>query len=558
VKNVNRQQTTPVSWKKSRRGLNIEVGTSLPAGKVVPVFATHLLRQDSFKANLDINIEMSETNELLANPVRARVSAYVVPDLALARFEKSRDQFDKSYMGQPQVEGGSVVPFYDYAAMGAAGADAIYKHLGLHAPAGAQVETGYAEAYNLIHNMRLRNRSRDLFATHERSRIDTSLAQAFWDLGRFRHILPSFDQAVMEGEVALSIVDPVIPVKGIGTPSTTFQSGSLSVNESDGAATYLKFKNISQDDFDNRAYIEEDANNPGWPGIYAELQERGVTISLADIEMAKKLQSFAKVRERYTGLSDDEADEYIIDMLMQGLKIPDHALTQPILLKQEMLTFSQAKRYASDSGNMDDSMVSGFAGGSMTIRVPELQTGGIVMVLVECFPQQLFERQADPRFNNYAQVQALEAGQPQTAILPEALEDYLDPEKVDVVRNDEIDVGHATGASTFGYAPKNWKWGVFGPRLGGKFHGDLATTADRQRFWAAETTDPVLGGDFYLVPSDLQTDIFVRAGDPFELFAGGAAAITGLTQFGGLLVEETTNYEDLEEQVEVERIDQDA
>jgi len=547
MKNVNRQHTKPLDWKKSRRGMNIEVGTSLPAGKVVPVFATHLLRQDAFKANINFNIEMAETNELLANPVRARVSAYVVPDLALERFEKSRDQFDRSYMGEPQIDGGSVIPFYDFGPIGAPGVDKIYQYLGLHAPTGANIETGYAEAYNLIQNYRARARSRDL---DMRSRVDTSLAPAFWDLGRFKHLLPSFDQATMDGEVALNVVEAQMPISGLGVPSSTNgtyiggkQTGTTDVTDWADAFTGLAAKATGTD---------------GYPEVYAELQANGITISLANIEMAKKLQSFAKIRERYTGLADDEADEHIIDMLMSGLKIPDHSLTQPILLGQQTMTFSQGKRYASDSGNLDDSAVSGFAGGSMTLRVPELDTGGIVMVVVECFPQQLFERQSDPRFNIYEQVQNVPAGKPQTFCLPEAVRDFNDPEKVDVIRNDQVDQSHTVPATTFAYGPLNWQFGTFGPRLGGKFHSEVATTMDRQRFWAAETVDPVLGNDFYLVPDDLQTDVFLRAGDPFELFMSGPVAITGLTQFGGLLVEETTNYEVLEAQMDVERIDQEA
>jgi len=557
MKNVNRQQTKPLAWAKSRRGMNIEVGTSLPAGKVVPVFATHLLRQDAFKAKINFNIEMGETNELLANPVRARVSAYLVPDLALERFEGSRDQFDRSYMGEPQIEGGSVVPFFDFATMGAPGADKIYQYLGLSAPESSNVETGYAEAYNLIQNFRLRNRSRDVFAALERTRIDTSLAQAFWDLGRFQDILPSFDQAVSEGEVALNVVESQLPVKGIGLDNSPDGAASTMLRET-GGTNNMQMAFSADDGGGTTIRVAEDPDNTGYPAIFAEMQQNGITVSLANIQMAKKLQSFAKMRERFTGLSDDVADEYIIDMLMSGLRIPDQSLTQPILLNQQMMTFSQGKRYASDSGNLDDSAVSGFAGGSMTIRVPELDTGGKVMVLIECFPQQLFERQADPLFNIYEQVQRVPVGKPQAFVLPEAVRDGLDPEKVDVIRNDQIDTGHATASTTFGYAPQHWQWSTFGPRLGGKFHGEIATTADRQRFWAAETVNPELGEDFFMVPADLQTDVFLRAGDPFELFMAGPVAITGLTQFGGLLVEQTTNYEDLEAQMDVERIDQGA
>jgi len=536
MKNVNRQHTAPVSWPKSKRGFPIEVGTSLPAGKVVPVFATHLLRHDTFKAHVNFNIEMGETNELLANPTRARVSAYLVPDTALERFEKSRDQFDKSYMGEPQIEGGSVIPFYDYDVMGAAGVDKIYQHLGLDAPVGTNVETGYVEAYNLIQNFRLRNRSRDVFG----------------------NVLPSFDTAVAEGQVALNVISQALPVKGLGKLNATWGNPNTTVNETAGISQlYPTASKIDGGANDTAFYVKANATS-GLPELYAEMEENGITVSLDNIDLAKKLQTWAKVRERYTGLADDEADEYVIDMLISGYRIPDKALMQPILLNQQMMTFSQGKRYASDSGNLDDSAVSGFAGGSMSIRVPELEVGGMVMVVVECFPQQLFERQADPRFNNYEEVQALEAGLPQTAVLPDAMADHLDPEKVDVIYNRQIDTGHSAGGTKHGYAPLNWKWTSNGPRLGGKFHQAVATTSDRQRFWAAETVDPVLGQDFFMVPSDLQTDVFLRTGDPFELFMSGSCQMHGLTQFGGLLIEQTENYETLEDQADSTRIDQEA
>lgn len=559
VPSVNRQQTAPLDWQNTRRSFPIEIGTSLPVGKVVPVAAIDLLRHDNFKANVQFNLEMLETNELLANRVNARISAYVVPNLAMARFERSRDQFDRSYMGQPQIEGGDVVPFYDYEAMGAVGVDDIYQYMGLHAKEGDNVETGYAEAYNLIHNFRLRNRSRELFETTERSRTDKSLAQAFWDVGRFRDILPSFDQSVMEGEVPLTIIDGDLPVTGLGIQGTGYwDTRTRKVTGADDV-TGKWFVNPAAYNQEHNVSVAEDPNNPGYPAVYAALQSGSLSFSLAQIEQVRKLQKFAKLREQFTGLADDEADEYIIDLLMSGIRIPDQHLMQPILVAQKTVQFSQGLRHATDSGNLDDSAVSGFASANMTIRVPQIDTGGIVMIVVETFPQQLFERQADPRFNNYSQVQAVLAeGNPQTFYLPEPMRDHNDPEKVDVVRNDQVDVIHGTPAATFGYAPLNWQWTSMGPRLGGKFYQGVAGPADRQRFWAAETENPVLGEDFFLVPADLQTDIFLRTGDPFECFAGGSAEIVGRTQFGAKLVEQTTNYEKLEAQMDNERIDQEA
>ena len=50
-------------------------------------------------------------------------------------------------------------------------------------------------------------------------------------------------------------------------------------------------------------------------GIWAELTSGNATLSLADIEQARKTAAFARLRSSYDGIDD----EYIIDLLMQGI-----------------------------------------------------------------------------------------------------------------------------------------------------------------------------------------------------------------------------------------------
>lgn len=141
---------------------------------------------------------------------------------------------------------------------------------------------------------------------------------------------------------------------------------------------------------------------------------------------------------------------------------------------------------------------------------------------------------------------------------PEYLRDTLDPEKVDIVKNDEIDTDHAAPNSTFGYAPMNWKWTSFGPRIGGKFFRPKAgggSDEARQRLWAVETSDPVLSEDFYLVNSIHTKPFLDTESDPFEATLVGNAVIGGNTVFGGKLVESTTNYDKVMEKAPTERIE---
>lgn len=545
---INRQSTTPLSVPRSNRNHALTVLTSLPAGKVVPIAAIPMLREDSVRRGaVRIALEMRETAEILLNPVHVQVSAYLVPLLAMERFEGSLDQFNRSFMGRPKVEGGATVPFIETHDMGPHGDNAIYKYLGLHGKPTDKVNTAYLEAYNAIWNFRATNRSKDIT---KRGRLDKTLAPAFWLGSRFAHIVPDFDQAIIDGEVALNIVDSRMPVRGIGKANADFPLANQQVRESNGQVVTYPFSqavdagSTAQKFFIKSGWgLDDITGGPTFPDVYAEMQENGITISLSNIEMAKKTQAFAELRKRYSGHDED----WLIDMLMDGLSIPDQAYKQPMLLAQRATQFRMAKRYATDSGNLDESAVSGMAAVDLRLNVPQLHTGGVIMIVAEVVPEQLFERQRDPFFH---------LGSVDT--LPEFLRDTLDPEKVSVVPNGYIDTDHATPAGTFGYAPLNHEWNTMGPKVGGKFYRPSVNTGfdeARQRLWAVETVNPQLSQNFYIV-SDIHTKPFIdQASDPFEAAAIGNVVLNGNTVFGGLLREATDDYDTIAAKAPVARIE---
>ncbi|WP_189422677.1 hypothetical protein [Devosia pacifica] len=496
------------------------------------------------RGSVRITVEMQETKELLMNPVVLRARAYCVPWLALERFEGSRDQFDRSYMGQPKVEGGTVVPFIETALFGTHGSKEVYVAMGMHGKADDMVNTMPLESYNAVWNFLAENRSKEI---EKRTRLDDTLAPAFWPRSRFEHVVPDFDQAVIDGEISLNMVQGGLQLRGIGRSGSSVTLSGVRTNESavegDGTVVY------------DRAFRTTDPNGPltfevdestGRPKIFAEMEAGGISVSLSNLELAKKTQAFAAMRQRYEGIDD----EYIIDMLMDGLTIPDQALKQPFMVADKSVRFSQVKRYASDSGNLAESAVTGGAIIDLPLRVPKLNTGGTIIVVVECVPEQLFERQQDPFLHLQSQDD-----------LPEFLRDYLDPEKVEIVTKAQIDTDHSAPDETFGYAPLNWKWTSQGPRIGGKFYRpevDAAFDEERQRIWAIETEDPILSEDFYLV-SDIHTKPFLDPdSDPFEATIVGATVMTGNTVFGGKLIEATGNYDKVLEKAPQERIEKDA
>ena len=531
-------KTTPITVPQSVRTDAKRVLTSGYAGKVLPLAAVPLLREDRVsRGRMRFNFEMMETAELLMNAINVTVYAHFVPHLALERFGKSMDRLNRSYAGQPDTNDGPVIPFFETMPFDR---DApFFKTLGVHAKAGTNVNSAYVEAYNAIVNFRRAARSPKLT---QRDRLDTSLAEAFWKNTSMAHVVPDFDQAKIDGEVPLNIIEGRLPVKGLGFTNQSWGGSVSTVYESGGTApvsydTARGFTNV---------YAEQDPNNNGFANIFAEMEQNGITVSLSNIEMAKQVAAFATLRAEYKGLSDD----HIIDLLMQGIRVPEEQMAQPILLGRQSTIFGYQRRFATDGDNLAKSVTQGETIIDMTVRTPPMNTGGVIMYTAEIVPEQLFERQKDYYFH------AVGADE-----LPNTQNDFLDPEKVAIVPNNHVDVDHSDPDGTFGYAPLNHQWKRSIPNIGGKYYRpevDASFDEDRQKIWANETPDPEFTEDFILA-MQIHHKVFASSTeDPFEIIGSGQFDIVGNTVFGKGLQEATDDYDHILNQVDQTRIDQEA
>lgn len=536
-----RMKTAPVTVPRSVRPHETTVITSFPPGKMAPLHVIPLLREDNFNGRFRINFEMKETAEILLNAVEVRVKAYLVPKLALERFD-GMDQLNRSWEKQETSEGSGVtIPWFDVQTV-QAGVNDVFNRLGLHARVGEQINMEYLEVYNQIWNFRAKNRSPDIPL---RALDDTSLAPAFWVHSNFRHIVPTFDQALIDGEVPLSFAGPdggQIPISGIGhrQGGGTISAGpeTLVTTANPGGETHAKYAKGTDN---NTVTLGVDANDA--LQVFAELEGAGITLSLANIELARKTAAFARLRTQF----NQHDDEWIIDMLMDGIRIPEQNLKQPILLASNQTIFGMAKRYATDHSNLTESVVNGATFIDLNVRVPQINTGGVIMLVAEVTPEQLFERQRDPYMN------ATDVDD-----LPHALRDQLDPEKVAVVTNDFVDQDHDQPKDVFGYAPLNHEWMRRAPNVGGKFYRpevDAGFDEDRQRIWAVETQNPTLSKDFYLCTQMHEKPFVTQGIDQFEAVVNGGGTITGLTVFGAALLEAEDDYDKVMEKAPTERID---
>ena len=531
--------SAPITVQKSMRSARGRVLTSGDAGKILPLKYEWLHREDGVQSGkIRVNVEMMETSEMLMNGVGVTLYAHFVPMLAFDRFNGSMNELNASYKGENGVAG-SVVPFFEYNkyfqsatqtvgnfnGIFAPDADTeyvgspvhtsdFYKMMGIHFE-GTAFNTTVVEAYNAIVNHRRKARSKSLPL---RNAFDHTLAEAFWINNGMQNIVPDFDQALIDGEVQLQ--------------GLTFQAPVKVANAQSGV-TGMQL---------NADQLQTTLN--GLQDVFAELTSGGnATMSLADIEQARKTASFAKLRQMYDGIEDD----YLIDLLMEGIRVPEEAMKQPILLGKQRAMIGFNQRYATDAANLDESATNGFATIDMSIRTPAMNTGGVIMITAEIVPEQLWERKKD---------YFLYTTDPDT--LPNYLRDYLDPEKISLVKADHADVNHATPDATFGYAPLNHEWQRDLVNVGGKYYrpSNDAFDEDRAKIWSAEAINVTLNEDWYLC-TDLHKKVFAdQTADSFEITAMTDFKIVGNTVFGAGLQESdaTSDYDAITAQVDSARI----
>lgn len=541
IRDISRTNTTPVAIPRSIRQINQVVATSMPAGKVVPITAFPLLREDQLKSSmLHLKVDLMETAEVIKNGIQCRVQAWFVPFLAFERFNGGMDEFNRAYMKQAIADGAAVTPFFNTQAAEAVGSWPIHKYLGFHAKPGDIVNMSYINAYNAIYNFRLRNRSESLFQTQKRVESNTSLGAAFWQHQQYKYVVPDWDDLAMEGSVDLSFTNPKIPLSGIfaSGPNAGASGSYLKSYPTDSATNTIS---AGESVTNSAVRLRTNASNTALD-IFADMAQSGVKISLANIELAKKTQWYAELKAQFEGIPDN----YVVDLLMQGVSVPDQMWKQPIKIADKTEVFGIEKRWATDGANLTDAVVNGSALCDLDIVLPRCPTGGIVMVTAEILPEQLFERARDP---------LLYTTDPQQ--LPNALRDDLDPQKVERMSNGEIDTAHATPNGLFGYRPMNWKWQASNTRIGGKWFKpapDNTFNEERQHFWVVEVANPTLGPDHMIANTFNTLPFVVTNQDVGEVELQGTAIIEGNTQFGERLLENDNAYAEVLAKVDQSRL----
>lgn len=511
----NRMKTEPIPVVKQHRPVAVRTFTTFDPGVRTPVVAFGLLQGDSASGRLNVAVEMHETHEVLFNRMFARFSLWFVPGPANERFKRNMSYYERAAEGVPITddEGAETIAFIETHNMPAT-VPPIYKALGIAAKTGTALSTCYIEGYNQVVNYVNRNLSKSI---EEREVTETDLAPAVWGESVFSEIVPTFDAGMIAGEMPLTVVEAKMPVH-----TDVAQGTAVSVRRPDDS---WKGLDASGSFVSPSGTASTEAQQ-----LYAKLSANGISISLANIDQARQLKEWAKLREGYEG----HKDPYVIDRLMGGLQISEQAWFMPMLLDQKMVEVKQMKRMATDGASLEEGVANGIAVTSLGCNVPPNPYGGVVMLIAEAIPEQLYERQPDPYLTTTDRTK-----------LPQYDADFLNPNPVVEVLNKEIDVDHDTPNVRFGYARRNWMWAKNPTRVGGDMYApnaDAATTQERMVIYPTDVENPTLTAEFYLATT-LGKQVFVdQDKQPFRVGIGGTIDVMGLTIIGEVH-ESEANYD---------------
>lgn len=521
--------------------------SSMEMGKINPVMYFPGLREDQVnQGRARIAVNTTELTEMPLNGIAVTAHVWLVPHLALEQFNGSIDRLNKAYTGTQDVDG--VVPTYfeknkywngsarvtdatpdDFDTAGDTAA--FYKLMGIHTV--GDVNNTLVQCYNVTTNQRYQYLSKSL---PMRDEFDHSLAKATWPLNQLKYIVPDFDERFNNGEATISGLTFKAPIRSDDYSSFGHSTWRA---PADTSSNFSDIGTTTNPDGETVVSTYE------WENIWAELTSGGTaTLSMADLENARKTAAFAKIRAKY---SERVTDDDIIDLFMSGIQVPAAALKEAMLLQKVTVPMVYDQQYATDAANLDDSVTRGYATVDLNFKTPRMNTGFTVLVTLEVVPEQLYERKQDCWMSTTTVDE-----------LPDFLVDYLDPQKIETVQNKYVDVNHTDGDGIFGYAPLNYKWmDRKSVNVGGKYHrpANDAYDENRARIITAETSSSMtLNEDFFLV-SGLHKKMFAdQITDGLEVSGRAAVKITGNTVFGTALMEATNDYEVIDAEVDHTRI----
>jgi hypothetical protein len=366
-------------------------------------------------------------------------------------------------------EDGMDVSTVPVQATSGAGKD-LWDYLGVPSVAGISLNALPIRAVNFIWN----EWYRDQDLQTERSLADVTIPRCTWEKDYTSTARPWSQKGPA---VSIPVGDRA-PVEGLGKSTQVWDVGG-NVYETGGTGTtmYDSRQQIAPASTgqDNVLYVEEDAGNPGFPGIYANLAAAEGADPIA-VRQAWGLQKFMEEAARFGSRYPEKMRR--LGSTYQGL------LERPLFLGggRQSVNFSEVLQTANDVGDrtfgVGDMYGHGIAAtrsNKYMYRVPE---HGYVVSMLSVRPKTLYQ---DGVHREFLRIDREDFHDP-----------FLEAVGMQPVYNGELDLGHTSGhKGIFGYSDRYDEYRGHPSMVSGEFRNTLD-------YWhlARNLTDPVLNASF--------------------------------------------------------------
>lgn len=360
--------------KRSKHSLSNYQLTTCDMGQLVPVGWYEALPGDTVQHRVSSLIRVSPLVAPVMHPVSVRFHSFFVPNRLIwnTKIGDSGD-FEDFITGGPDGYDTQTVPTIQTTDV----EGDVLDHLGLPPVPGIDVSALPLRAYNLVYNEFYRDQDLSTKADLE----NTVLHNCAWEKDYFTSARPWTQKGA---NITIPVGDRA-PITGLGAENQTYGSPQdVYETGQSGTVNYANAKDISQNTF----YAEEDPDNPGFPGVYADLSSvDGVDVN--EFRRLFALQRYQEARARY-------GSRYTEYLRYLGVRPSDARLQRPEYLGggKQTISFSEVlQTQRSDDGETPQGNMSGH--GIAALRTNRyrrfLEEHGIVITLMSVRPKTIYQ-----------------------------------------------------------------------------------------------------------------------------------------------------------------------
>lgn len=439
-------------------------------GELIPLTWMEVLPGDTFQQATASLIRLLPMEAPVMHPCKVRIHHWFVPMTELwADFESFITGGDD---GLDATE-------WPYLTLSSCTSGSLHDHLGVPPAASyssLKVSAIPFRAYNFIYNKMYRDQDLITALTVSTGNgndttTDTTIQKIAWEKDKFTSARP-YQQKGSEVNITLGENAPVV---GIGTQNQTYPyaSGSAYETEGSGTETYANYKMVDGGAANQVFYVEEDPNNTGYPGIFADLANaEGIPIS----EFREAIQTQAFMERMNRGGS--RYSDYLRQL---GIMPDDLRMHEPLYLGggKQTIKFSEVLQTAEGASTEVGEMKGHGVGAVRSNRYRKFfKEHGVIMSLMSIQPKAIYSQALNRKF------------------FRETKYDYFQKEFQLIgdapILNKEVYAEHTTPDGVFGYNQRYDSYKYHPSSIHGDFHSSL----DHWHLARIHSSDPSLNQSF--------------------------------------------------------------